>query len=234
MAPSRRKAHGDRPRVTINGRALTPAQERRWRSADDDLASSDPNRVKRGCATLRLLEADLAADAACAQVRAGMDETARLERMRGERIEVSKEAQSPGRLRVRTRDGLETLAGAGAISQTQYHAGLLYRDLYEATDPERGLRSHMDDLDKRGGGAGGGDIAEAWAERRLRLSRAIADLEAKVRLADRNDRAVRALRQVAGHARCISHLSAGGGAQAAYRRALSLALDICAGHFRVG
>ena len=73
--------------------------------------------------------------------------------------------------------------------------------------------------------------AEAWAERRLRLSRSIAALEDKVRLADRNGRAVRALREVAGHARCISHFVAGGGSQAVYRRALVLALDVCAGHF---
>ncbi len=164
---------------------------------------------------------------------AGLDETARLERERGERIEISKQAESRGRIRVRSRDGLETLATSGAISAIQYRAGLLYRNLYEATDPERGLKSHMDDLDRRTGGGAPGEVAEAWAERRLRLARTIAAIEAKVRLADRNDRAVRALREVAGHARCIAQLSAGGGGQATYRRALGLALDVCADHFRV-
>ena len=155
-----------------------------------------------------------------------------LERLRGEGIEVSKDAQHRGRIRIRTRDGLETLAASGSITATQYRAGLLYRGLYEATDPERGLKSHMDDLDKRGGG-GPGAVSEAWAERRLRLARTVASIEAKVRLADRNDRAVRALREVAGHARCIAQLSSGGGGQAAYRGALRLALDVCVDHFRL-
>ena len=209
MASSKRKQRADRPRLTINGQALTPQQERRWRLATDDLASGEAERIKRGGLALRALEADLAADAASAQVRLGLDETLRLERLRGERLEVSKQSETRGRIRVRTRDGLETLAGSGAITARQYRAGLLYRNLYEATDPERGLKSHMDDLDRRGGGAPG-EVAEAWAERRLRLARSIAGIEAKVRQADRNDRAVRALREVAGHARCIAQLSAGG------------------------
>jgi hypothetical protein len=232
MASSKRKLRQERPRITVNGRALTPQQARRVRTAGEDLASGEADRVKRGGLALRALEAELAAEQAAAEVSAGLDETERLERKRGERLEVSTLAESRGRIRVRSRDGLETLAGSGAITATQHRAGLLYRTLYEATDPERGLKSHMDDLERRGGG-GPGDIAEAWAERRLRLARTIAGIEAKVRLADRNDRAVLALREVAGHARCIAQLSAGGSAQAAYRRALVLALDVCAEHFRL-
>ena len=232
MASSRRKPRVEQPRPTVNGRTLTPHQARRWRIANGDLASGDVERKRLGELALRALEADLAADLAAARVRAGLDETASLERLRGEKVEISGQAGARGRVRVRTRDGLETLAGAGAITTTQHRAGLLYRNLYEATDPERGLKSHMDDLERRGGGAPG-EIAEAWAERRVRLARAIAGIDAKVRLADRNDRAVRALREVAGHARCIAQLSSGGGAQAAYRRALVLALDVCAAHFRL-
>jgi hypothetical protein len=59
----------------------------------------------------------------------------------------------------------------------------------------------------------------------------MAAIEAKVRTADRNGRAVRALREVAGHARCISHFVAGGAGQGAHRRALVLALDVAADHF---
>jgi hypothetical protein len=61
----------------------------------------------------------------------------------------------------------------------------------------------------------------------------MAAIENKVRIADRNGRAVRALREVAGHARCISHFVSGGGAQGAYRQALVLALDVAADHFGV-
>ena len=145
----------------------------------------------------------------------------------------SKGSDSPGRVRVRSRDGLETLERTGAITPAQFRAGMVYRDLYEATDPERDLRSHMADLDRRGG-AGGGRIAEAWAERRARLAGTLAVIEAKVRLADRNDRAVRALREVAGGARCISQFVQGGGGQATYRRALVCALDVCARHSGFG
>ena len=232
MASSKRKPRNERARRTINGRALTPAQERRWRLAGDDLASNDPDRVRRGGLSLRGLEAELAEDLDAERIRVGIDETVRLERLRGEQVDISKADKAGGRIRVSSRDGLETLAASGAITASQYRAGLLYRGLYEATDPERGLKSHMDDLDRRGGGAPG-EVPEAWAERRLRLAGAIAHIEANVRLADRNDRAVRALREVAGHARCIAQLSSGGGGQAAYRRALGLALDVCADHFRV-
>jgi len=232
MASTKRKARVDRPRLTINGQILTPPQERRWRMANDDIASGEAERLRRGSLALRLLEADLAADLASSRLRAGLDETIALERRRGERLEVSTQPETRGRIRVRTRDGLETLASSGAISATQYRAGLLYRNLYEATDPERGLKSHMDDLNRRGGGAPG-EVAEAWAERRLRLARTMAAVEAKVRVADRNDRAVRVLREVAGHARCLAQIASGGGAQAAYKRALGLALDICVEHFRL-
>jgi hypothetical protein len=85
--------------------------------------------------------------------------------------------------------------------------------------------------DRRGGGRAPAAAAEAWAERRLRLAASMAALEAKVRAADRNGHAVRALREVAGHARCIGHFVRGGGAQASYRRALQLALSVCADHF---
>ena len=196
MASSGRRPKPNRGRAMLNGRPLTPLQQRRLRIAGEDIESGDPA----------------------------------LERLRGETIEVSKDAHSRGRVRIRSRDGLETLAACGAITPTQHRAGLLYRGLYEATDPERGLKSHMHDLDRPGGGPGG--VAEGWAERRLRLARTIAAIEAKVRMADRNDRAVRALREVAGHARCLAQLASGGGAQASYRRALGLALDVCADHFR--
>ena len=183
---------------------------------------------------LRVLEAQLSDVRAEYAVRQGIEETIALARTRGERVEVSKRGESRARVRIRSRDGLETLESTGAINAVQYKAGLFYRGLYEATDPERDLRSQMASPALTGAGARGGPAGnEAWAARRLRLSRSIAALEDKVRVADRNDRAVRALREVAGHARCISHFVAGGGSQAVYRRALVLALDVCAQHFGI-
>ncbi len=231
MSPSARKPRVEQGRLVVNGRTLSHAQARLWRMASDDLASGSAARVQRGELLLRRLEADLAADAAAADVRKGLDETTRLERARGERVDVARAGPERGRVRVTSRDGLESLAKSGAIDQAQHRAGLIYRDLYEATDPERGLRSHMDDLERRGRGGGPTTAGEAWAERRLRLAGGVAVIEAKVRAALRDDRALRALREVAGHARPISRLSAGGGAQAAYRSALIEALEVCVQHF---
>ena len=234
MARPKRKPVHDRPRLAINGQPLNASQEQDWRRANEDLASRDLPRMRRGVEVLRQLEAALRAQQTDAGVRRGLDDTLALERGRGEQIEISQRPESRGRIRIRTRDGLETLQRSGALTGAQVRAGLLYRELYEAADPERDLRSQMQDLDRRGRGAASMAASEAWQERRLRLAGAMAVIEAKVRVADRNGHAVRALREVAGHARCISHIASGGGGQAAYRRALSLALDVAAGHFGLG
>jgi hypothetical protein len=233
MNRRRHKPHVPIARAHINGHALSPSQDQVWRAANDDLASDDRRRRERGHLALRALETELAGRGADEAIERGIDETVALGRARGETIEVAKTA-TRRRIHIRSRDGLATLAATGAISALQQRAGLLYRDLYEATDPERDLRSQMASAAMCGAdGKPAPGAAEAWAERRLRLCRAMAALEAKVRVADRNGRAVRALREVAGHARCISQFVAGGGSQAAHRRALGLALDVCIGHFGV-
>ena len=219
-------------RAQVNGAVLTPSQDQVWRAANDDLTSGDLQRLKRGHMALRMLENELVGRKAEDLIERGIDEAIALGRGRGETIEVSGTAQRRRRVRIRSRDGLETLAASGALTALQQRAGLLYRDLYEATDPERDLRSQMASGAMTGaGGKAAPGAMEAWAERRLRLCRAMAALEDKVRIADRNGRAVRALREVAGHARCISHFVDGGGSQAIYRRALGLALDVCIAHF---
>lgn len=231
---SKRKSNSRQAALTpeINGVRLSRAQARLWRAALEDLASLDPSVRRRGHGALRQLEDEIGDVHVADTVRGGLEESARLAEGRGEQVEISGQPETRGRLRIRSRDGLETLERAGAISSVQYKAGLFYRSLYEATDPERDLRSQMASPALTGGGTQPGlGMAEAWAERRVRLGRSIAALEAKVRAADRNGRAVQALREVAGHARCISHFVAGGGSQAVYRRALVLALDVCAGHF---
>lgn len=234
MSKSKRRLAPERPRLAVNGRPLSVQQAQDWRRANEDLASSDFSRVKRGVDALRALEAALRAEETAAGVRRGLDDTIALERRRGETIEVSGRPESRGRVRIRTRDGLETLQRSGAIDAVQFRAGMIYRELYEAADPERDLRSQLSDLDRRGSGAVATVGAEAWQERRLRLAGAVAVIEQKVRIADRNGRAVRALREVAGHARCVSHFASGGGGHSVYRRALALALDVAATHFGLG
>jgi hypothetical protein len=230
MAKLKKKTVQDRPRLAINGRPLTAQQEQDWRRANDDLGSGDFTRVKRGVDVLRRLESVLRAEQDAAGVRQGLADTIALERGRGEVVEVSQRAEFRGRVRIQTRDGLETLQKSGTIDGRQFKAGMVYRELYEAADPERDLRSQMADLDRRGSAGAMTGVSEAWQERRLRLAGAMAAIEDKVRIADRSGRAVSALREVAGHARCVSHLVNGGGAQLAYRRALGLALDVAADH----
>jgi len=231
MARPKRNTATTRPRLAINGRPLNARQEQDWRHAADDLASGDLARVNRGVEALKALEVSLRADDAADSVRLGLDDTIALERGRGEIVDISRLSDTRGRVRIQSRDGLETLRRSGAIDDVQFKAGMLYRDIYEAADPERDLRSQMGDLDRRGSGAAVSARAEAWQERRLRLAGAMAVIEDKVRIADRNGHAVRALREVAGHARCISHVVTGGGGQGSYRRALGLALDVAANHF---
>jgi hypothetical protein len=213
----------------VNGQVLNPAQAQAWRAANEDAGSGEAIRMRRGLGALRRLAREFDVQIQEAAVLRGLEESVALERARGEKIEISKRQESRGRVRIRTRDGLETLERSGGIDSAQYKAGLLYRDLYEATDPERDLRSHLEGLDRRG--RGGEAAAEAWAERRVRLAGTVAAIEAKVRLADRNGRAVRMLREVAGNARAIGALVSGGGSQAAARRALITALEVCVAHF---
>ena len=235
MTKKRHKVRTVASRIEVNGSLLTAVQEHLWRAANEELASPDYSRRKRGHDQLRRLEVELDGERAVQAVRRGIDESAALARTRGEQIDVSRRPETRGRVRIRSRDGLETLEQSGAITPVQYRAGLYYRSLYEATDPERDLRSQLASPAMAGAGAKAAPgLNEAWAERRVRLGRSMAGLEEKVRIADRNGRAVRALREVAGHARCISHFVAGGGSQAVYRRALVLALDVCAGHFGLG
>jgi hypothetical protein len=229
MSKTRRRSKPVRASVVINGHTLNPGQEQVWRVANEDVGSGELGRIKRGLLALRRLEREFHLQASARAVRDGLAESVALEAARGETIEISRRQENRGRVRIRTRDGLETLERSGAIDQTQYKAGLLYRDLYEATDPERDLRSHLEGLERRG--RGGEAAAEAWAERRLRLARTVAVIEAKVRLADRNDRAVRMLREVAANARSVGAIVNGGGSQAICKRALITALDVCAAHF---
>ena len=231
MARAKRRARSSGPAVVVNGQTLNAAQEQAWRVANEDIGSGVLIRMKQGLAALRRLEGEFGTQISVTAIQHGLAESVALERARGEKIEVSNQAESRGRVRIRTRDGLETLARAAAISPAQHRAGMLYRDLYEATDPERDLRSHLDGLERRG--RSGESMAEAWAERRHRLARTVAVIEAKVRLADRNDRAVRILREVAGHARCLGAMMGGGGSHATHKRALITALDVCAAHFGV-
>jgi len=229
---ARRAGGPTRAPVLVNDRALTAAQEAAFRGASQLEASPRADERARAAARFKALEDQLAHARTEEAVRTGISDSLALARGRGETVETIGRSEARVRVRITSRDGLETLTKSGAINPVQFRAGMLYRALYEAVDPERDLRSQLTAPAFLGapGSGGGAPQAEGWAERRLRLSRRISQIETKVRIADRNGRAVQALREVAGHARCLSHVASGGGAQAAYRRALVVALDVIADH----
>ncbi len=235
MRKLRKRISAPAAQIRVNDQVLTAAQSVVLRAAEDAAQSTAFADRARAAARFQALEAELERRRHQTALRDGLDESLALARARGEAVETSRASDVFTHVRIRSRDGLETLARSEAITPRQLRAGMLYRDLYEAHDPERGLRSQMTAPAFVQGGASPASAGppEAWAERRLRLSASMATIEAKVRNADRNGRAVEVLRQVAGHARCVSHMARGGGGQAACRKALILALDIVAGHFRV-
>ena len=235
MRKVRKRARVSGMAIKVNDQQLSGAQSLAWRTAEAEAQSASYRERARAAARFQALEAELELRRMEREVREGLDESMALARARGEQVERFQAPDALPHVRIRSRDGLETLANSGGITAAQFRAGMLYRGLYEANDPERDLRSQLTAPAFLGGGSSGAapGRAEAWAERRVRLSRALATVEAKVRIADRNDRAVNLLREVAGHARCLSHMARGGGGQAAYRRSLVLALDVVAGHFGV-
>jgi hypothetical protein len=145
-----------------------------------------------------------------------------LERARDPEAKEVVETAKSGRRRILTRDGLESLLQANAITPLQYVAGLRYRDLYEAT--ERSIKSNLDR-----------SISGSEDKRKLedvgQKIQARNRLEAKVQAAG-NGRLLNTLRRIAGEGRTISNIST---AKSQDRKlngdALRIALDVCADHW---
>lgn len=138
-----------------------------------------------------------------------LDETARLERARGGKVE-----RVEGRLRLTSRDGLRTLLDSGGLEPTDYEAGLIYRRCFETLTA--GPRSNLN-RDFLGGARGLGEgPADAFAELRALRAEQLARWEA---LAGKG-RQLWVLRLVAGQGRTINSLGSGGSARLANTRAL--------------
>lgn len=130
-----------------------------------------------------------------------------------------------GRLRVLSRDGLESLLMQTRVTPAQYTAGMRYRELYEAT--ERSIRSNLNR-----------DISGSEDKRKLQdvgqKMQARKRLEAKVDAASRNGRGLMTLRLIAGQGRTLYALAPKSNAnQALYRDALVIALDVVRQHFGI-
>src|ERR1700761_2515150 len=105
MNKRRHKPHVPVLRSSLNGLCLTAAQDQVWRAANDDLASDDFARRRRGQINLRALETELAERQAGERVEQGIEESIALERGRGERVEIARTATRHRRIRIRSRDG---------------------------------------------------------------------------------------------------------------------------------
>lgn len=142
-----------------------------------------------------------------------MQETVTLARGRGEWVE-----QAHGRLRVTSRDGLQTLFDQGGLERPEYEAGMLYRRCYEALSA--GPRSNL----ARDFASGVRGFSEAhtdgFAELRAFRAEKLRQWEALAR----TGRQVWALRLVAGQGRTINSIAQGGSARAANTKALMAVL----------
>jgi hypothetical protein len=223
----------DNDRIQVGGVLLTAEQTRRFRRAEENAASEDHRLKVSGRAALVQLEGEIADAADRQRVAADLVETRALEEARGATIEVSNRPEHRGRIRIASRDGLETLMTAGSLTSNQYAAGLRYRADYEHLDPERGLTPPALDQTRRIGRGG-----EGWAKRLEEIRTRVEGLERAIQAEDptfrgaaavnpvhRVGRRVWALREVAGKGSNLSALSSSGSSQLAYSDALRSALD---------
>lgn len=146
-----------------------------------------------------------------------LEETARLERARGGVV-----AQEGGRLRLTSRDGLQTLHERGGLERQEYEAGLMYRRAYETL--AAGPRSNLN-RDFMSGVRGFGEApADGFAEIRAFRARKLAEWEALAA----TGRQLWVLRLVAGQGRTINSLGSGGSARLANAKALTEVLTAIA------
>jgi len=229
-------ANDDMPEVVVRGVVLTPTQAARLAHAEANLADADLGRRRMGRDQTLALDAEIDAKVQEARRRADLDETLTLEARRGSSIEVSDRQEHRGRVRITSRDGLETLLTAHSITTIQHAAGLRYRDDYEAIDPEKQLTPPS--IDQSRNISRGGD---GYALKRREIEERVRDLEKMIQEEDRTfkgangrtavertGRAVWALREIAGKGSNLRSLTNSGSVQASISAALILALDCAA------
>jgi hypothetical protein len=138
-----------------------------------------------------------------------LEETARLERARGEQVE-----QAQGKLRITSRDGLLTLLERGGLERPDYEAGMMYRRCYETMSAGPRSNLNRDFSGVRGGFCEG--AADGFAEVRAFRAQRLVAWEALAT----TGRQLWVLRLVAGQGRTINSLAPGGSARLANTRAL--------------
>lgn len=173
-------------------------------------------RKGRGMSAEDLARLTVQRAAARAEARAledAMAQTATLARQRGEMVE-----QTQGRLRITSRDGLQSLFERGGLERPEYEAGLMYRRCYETL--HAGPRSNLARDFSSGVRGFAEGPAEGFAELRAFRAEKLRQWEGLAQ----TGRQVWILRLVAGQGRSINSVAPGGSARAANTKALMAVL----------
>jgi hypothetical protein len=172
---------------------------------------SAARRKARPALRLRVIAGEDRAEALALAER--IEETARLELARGGDVE-----RQGGRLRLTSRDGLQTLYERGGLERPEYEAGLMYRRGFEALSA--GPRSNLN----RDFSTGVRGFSEAGADGFAEIRALRAEQLARWETLAGGGRRLWVLRLVAGQGRTINSLGSGGSARLANAKALLEAL----------
>lgn len=219
---------------------LTPSQTLALKRAEEKLTSGIPGKIASG--RDEILEIAQAVqdriDAQAAEDR--REEVRELEALRGSVIIEAGRNEPHGRLRIASRDGLETLMTAKALTRCQYAAGVKFRADYERIDPERGLAPLILDPAKVRIAHGG----EHWDQKRREIENRVFGIYVRICGSDAvseegrgvlprlpkghpHMRAIFALVEIAGKGRNLSELSSSGSVRSRLREDLIRGLDVC-------
>jgi hypothetical protein len=229
----------DNAAVVVKGVTLTQNQAIRFANAQANIASGDLNRQRLGLRVMEELEQEIEARRNAEVVDEALSERRGLEALRGYQIGTSTVEGAVGAPKI-TRDGLETLLTAKALTLIQHAAGLRYRTDYEAIDPEKGLTPPS--IDQTRNIVRGGD---GYAQKRREIEERVFGIHCMIagvepprdgsRAAMPNlpaghpaMRAIYALNEIAGKGANVLDLATSGSVRARIREDLIFGLDACA------
>ncbi|WGM31482.1 hypothetical protein [Brevundimonas sp. NIBR11] len=236
--------------IVVRGVSLTKNQALRMLKAEADQASNDLVRRKAGRDAMAALNAEIDLAALVVERGAQADETVALENRRGNTASVEwvqgkddkgkLEPRPLPRVKITSRDGLETLRTSQSISAIQHAAGLRYRTDYEAIDPEKGLTPPSIDQTRKPNHGGDG-----YAAKRREIEERVFGIHCMICGVDAPtgeqraalpsfpaghpaSRAIFALNYIAGRGDNLSDMTTSGSVKARIREDLIFALDACA------
>jgi hypothetical protein len=161
-------------------------------------------------------------------------ETAQLEQLRGEVVDLQQENGKVRALRIKTRDGLLALFPCRELneedkrrSQILRKAGLEYRAIRDATKKELGSSLPTGHV------GGGNGSADPLAEKRAKALEKLKKVEAAVSADQVNGRGLTALQQIAGEGNVLGFLAKGGKGKDLFAKALRRALGVVARELKI-